>query len=91
MDVIQTLDPESALLAPWKFCSLDEDEGDVLGSVVDSLQSGECTGSDKLNSLAWDVTNSKDIFESLPDNDKEKIKARFLMTNGGLTMVSPAR
>ena len=89
LDGIKTLMDESTILAPWKFCSPDEDEGDVLNSVIGSIEQGECAG-DKINSLAWDVANAKDIFESLPE-DPDMVKARFVMTNGGVTMVSPSR
>ena len=89
LDGIKTLTDDTAILAPWKFCSPDEDEGDIIGSVVESIGQGDCSG-DKINSLAWDVINAKDIFESLPE-DPDKVKGRFVMTNGGLTMFSPSR
>ena len=95
LDSIKTLSPDDAILAPWKFCSgddVDDAEQDVLGRVIESIDRGDCSGGgSKINNLAWDVINAKDVFGSLPEGDDDKIQARFVMTNGGLTMFSPAR
>ncbi len=45
-----------------------------------------------LNHLIWDIKNSKDLFESLPPVglDSEHL-ARFVITDGGVTMFKPQK
>ncbi len=45
-----------------------------------------------LNHLIWDIKNSQDLFESLPPVglDSEHL-ARFVITDGGVTMFKPQK
>ncbi len=83
---------EGASLAPWDYCgtgSIRED--DVLKALREKLVSGTCVNEESLHHMAWDVLNVASEFPPRSVSSSEPgVESAFVMTDGGLTAVSPA-
>lgn len=91
LSVITALEPESALIAPWRYCQENKiDIDNTLETMKADIEAGRCSG-DVVEHLAWDLKVTKSWFDRLSTDflANRGILSQFVMTDGGLTLANP--